>query len=195
MGKYKLSNVNITNLIDAGGFDSIESSRASLRVNLVSALTFASFALDDQGLLAFDPNLFPKPAFERVNDNLIENLDKEFQVLGLMVSGSPLDNYKKIIKENKGIKIEDIPNSKGKVKVFAILKNIKKILTKKNQNMAFINVYDETSEIELTLFPEAYLKSIPALKKNHIVVIDGYERANGEFSVDLIKDIKEYVNE
>lgn len=195
MGKYKLSNVNVTNLIDAGGFDSLESSRASLRVNLVSALTFASFALDDQGLLAFDPNLFPKPEFERVNDNLIENLDKEFQVLGLMVSGSPLDNYKKIIKENKGIKIEEIPDSKGTVKVFAILKNIKKILTKKSQNMAFINVYDETSEIELTLFPEAYLKSIPALKKNHIVVIEGYEKANGEFSVNLVKDIKEYVNE
>ena len=194
MGKYKLSNSNIINVIDAGCFDAIEPSRASLRFNLVRALTFASLALDDQGLLAFDPNLYPKPSFEKVEDDLIENLDKEFQVLGLMVSGSPLDNYKKEMKENKAIPIEQIENSKGKVTVFAIIKNIRKVVTKKGQAMAFISVYDETSEIELTLFPETYLKSMKAIKKNHIVVIDGYLRTNGEFSVDLVRDIKELTN-
>jgi len=158
-------------------------------------LIFASFALDDQGLLAFDPNLYPKPEFKRVNDDLIENLDKEFQALGLMVSGSPLEKYKKEIKDSKAIKIEEIDDSTGDVKVFAIIKNIRKTVTKKNQAMAFISVYDETSEIELVLFPETYLKSAKALKKNHIVVIDGYKNRKGEFSVTLVKDIKELVNE
>lgn len=195
MGKYKLSNPNIINLIDAGAFDSIEPSRASLRFNLVRALTFASFALDDQGLLVFDPNLYPKPAFEKVNDDLIENLDKEFQVLGLMVSGSPLENYKKEIKENKAITIEQLGDAKGNVTIFAIIKNIKKHLTKKSQSMAFVNVYDETSEMEITLFPETYLKSMKALKKNHIVIITGYMKYNGELSVDLVRDIKEITNE
>lgn len=195
MGQYKLNNSILINLIDAGCFDSIESSRASLRMNLVSALTFASFILDDQGLLVFDPNLYPKPAFQRVQDDLIENLNKEFQVLGLMVSASPLEKYKKEIEQYKGISIEQIPNAKGNIKVFAIIKNIKKIVTKKGQNMAFLSVYDESSEIELTLFPEAYLKSQKALKKNHIVMIGGYIRNNGEFNVDLIQDIKELTNE
>ena len=195
MGKYKLSNSNIINIIDAGCFDAIEPSRASLRFNLVRALTFASFALDDQGLLAFDPNLYPKPEFERVEDDLIENLDKEFQVLSLMVSGSPLENYKKEMKEAKATPIEQLENTKGKVTVFAIIKAIRKHLTKKNQAMAFVSVYDESSELEIVLFPEAYLKSMKSLKKNHIVVIDGYMKNDGQLSVNEVKDIKEFINE
>ncbi len=195
MGKYKLSNGNIINIIDAGCFDAIEPSRASLRFNLVRALTFASFALDDQGLLAFDPNLYPKPTFERVEDDLIENLDKEFQVLSLMVSGSPLENYKKEMKEAKATSLEQLVNTHGKVTIFAIIKNIRKHITKKNQAMAFVNIYDETSELEIVLFPEAYLKSMKSLKKNHIVVIDGYMKSDGQLSVNELKDIKEFINE
>ena len=195
VGKYKLSNSNIINIIDAGCFDAIEPSRASLRLNLANTLSYAMVVLDDKGLLAFDPNLYPKPSFGRVNDNLIENLDKEFQVLGLMVSGSPLENYKKERKDAKAIMIEEIDQSNSDVKVFAIIKNIKKVITKKSQPMAFVNVYDETSEIELTLFPETYAKSMKSLKKNHIVVIDGYLRKNGEFNVNSVTDIKEFLNE
>ena len=195
MGKYKLSNANLINLIDAGCFDSITPSRASLRINLVSALTFASFALDDQGLLAFDPKLYPKPEFRYVEDDLIENLNKEFQVLGLMVSASPLEKYKKEIKELKAISIEQLDDANGNVKIVAIIKNIRKIITKKGQNMAFVSVYDESSETEITLFPEAYLKSMKALKKNHIVVISGYMKKNRELSVDSLVDIKEFENE
>ena len=151
--------------------------------------------IDDQGLLAFDPNLYPKPVFDKVKDDLIENLDKEFQVLGLMVSGSPLEKYKKEIKESKAIKIEEIAESKGNFKVFAIVKAVRKRVTKKSETMAYITVYDETSDIELTVFPETYLKSSKVLKKNNLVVIDGYLRVNGEVSVQNIVDIKEFVHE
>lgn len=194
MGQHKLSNTTLINIIDAGGFDSIEKSRASLRLNISDALIFSSFVLDDQGILAFDPNLYPKPVFKRVEDDIIENLDKEFNVLGLMVSASPLDKYKKEIKQENAITLEQINDSHGTVKIFAIIKNIKKIVTKKKQAMAYISVYDETSEIELTLFPETYLKSMKAIKKNNIVVIEGYQRANGEFNVSSVIDIKELTN-
>ena len=195
MSQKKLNNNVLINLIDAGCFDSIESSRASLRTNLSNALIYASMIVDDQGLLAFDPKLYPKPAFKKEQDNLIENLDKEFQVLGLMVSGSPLDNYKKEIKETKAIKIEQIAESKGTIKFFAIVKAVRKTVTKKSQAMAFISVYDETSEIELVVFPEPYLKAAKALKKNNIVVIEGYLKNDGDFSVKSVTDVKEYVHE
>lgn len=191
IGKYKLSNVNLINLIDAGAFDAIEPSRASLRVNLVKAITYAEFILDDKGLLALDPKMFPKPEFDYVKDDLLENLDKEFQVLGLMVSGSPLESYKDKIVKYKAISLEDLQNATGSFKVFAIIKNIKKIVTKKSQNMAFITVYDENAETELTIFPEVYVKSMKALKKNHIVMIDGYVRKDGDINVDMVVDVKE----
>ena len=194
MGQYKLSNTTLINIIDAGGFDAIEKSRASLRLNISDALIFASFVLDDQGILAFDPNLYPKPVFKRVEDDIIENLNKEFNVLGLMVSASPLDKYKKERKDANAVTLEQIGDSHGNIKVFAIIKSIKKIVTKKKQAMAYISVYDETSEVEFTLFPETYLKSMKAIKKNNIVVIEGYQRNNGEFNVNSVIDIKELTN-
>ena len=42
MSQYKITNNNIINLIDAGCFDALEPSRASLRANLANALIFAS---------------------------------------------------------------------------------------------------------------------------------------------------------
>ena len=58
--------------------------------------------------------------------------------------------------------------------------------------MAYVTVYDDTSEMELTVFPEAYAKSISSLKKNNIVVINGYYRSfRDEFNVTLVTSLEE----
>ena len=58
--------------------------------------------------------------------------------------------------------------------------------------MAYVTVYDETLEMELTVFPEAYAKSVSSIKKNNIVVIEGYYRSfKDEFSVTQITSLEE----
>ena len=99
------------------------------------------------------------------------------------------------MKDTKAIKIEQIAESKGDVTFFAIVKIIRKKVTKKSQMMAFISAYDETSEIELTVFPDTYLESEKALKKNNIIVVTGYQKYDGDFSVKTIRDIKEFIHE
>ena len=179
-------------LIDAGAFDSIEPSRASLRLNIPNALSYANALADDQGLVAIDPSFLPKPVINKTEDNLLDNLNREFNALGLMVSGSPLDAYQTKIKSLKAIKLDQISASSGDVKVAAIIKNIKKITTKKKQQMAYITVYDDTLEVEFTVFPEAYAKSVSSIKKNNIVVIEGYYRSfKDEFSVTLVTSLEE----
>ena len=192
MKKYRFSDAQLMSLIDGGAFDSIEPSRASLRLNIPNALSYAGALLDDQGLVSIDPSFLPKPTLIRTEDDLLDNLNREFNALGLMVSGSPLDAYRAKIKSLKAISLEEINTSTGDVKVVGIIKNIKKITTKKKQQMAYITVYDDTLELELTVFPEAYAKSVSSIKKNNIVVIEGYYRSfKDEFSVTQVTSLEE----
>lgn len=191
MSKYRFSDVQLMNLIDAGAFDSLESSRASLRLNIPNALSYAGALLDDKGLLAIDPTFLPKPTIQKINDDYLENLNREFNALGLMVSGSPLDAYKSEISNLKAIKLDQISQSSGDIKTVAIIKNIKKVTTKTKQQMAFVTVYDDTCELELTVFADAFVKSFSSLKKNNIVVIEGYFRnLKQEFSVTQITSLE-----
>ena len=192
MKKHRFSDAQLMSIIDAGAFDSIEPSRASLRLNIPNALSYANALLDDQGLVSIDPNFLPKPAIIKTEDDLLDNLNRELNALGLMVSGSPLDAYKLKIKALKAISIDQINTSVGDVKVVGIIKNIKKITTKKKQQMAYVTIYDDTSELELTVFPEAYAKSVTSIKKNNIVVVDGYYRSfKDEFSVTQVTSLEE----
>lgn len=192
MKKYRFSDAQLISLIDAGAFDSLEPSRASLRLNIPNALSYANALVDDQGLVSIDPSFLPKPAIIKTEDDQVENLNREFNALGLMVSGSPLDSYQNKIKEIKAITLEQISNSTGDIKSVGIIKNIKKITTKKKEQMAYVTVYDDTLEMELTVFPEAYNKSISSLKKNNIVVIEGYYRTiKDEFNVTKILSLEE----
>lgn len=191
MSKYRFSDAQLMNLIDAGAFDSLEPSRASLRLNIPNALTYAGALVDDQGLLALDPSFLPKPTIQKIKDDFLENLNREFNALGLMVSGSPLDAYKTKIDALKAIKLDQIDSSSGNIKVVGIVKNVKKITTKKKQQMAFVTIFDDTSELELTVFADAFAKSISSLKKDNIVVVEGYYRnLKQEFSVSQITSLE-----
>ncbi|MBR4378213.1 MAG: DNA polymerase III subunit alpha [Bacilli bacterium] len=192
MKKYRFSDAQLMSLIDAGAFDSIEPSRASLRYTIPNALSYAGALLDDQGLLSIDPNFLPKPTVVRAEDDLLDNLNREFNALGLMVSGSPLNAYQSKIRSLKALPLDQITSSSGDIKVVGIIKNIKKITTKKKQQMAYVTIFDDTLEVELTVFPEAYAKSVSSIKKNNIVVVEGYYRSlKDEFNVTLVTSLEE----
>lgn len=194
MGKYKFNATQLNNLIDAGCFDEIEPSRASLRANVNNAYVYAEFVLGEDGMLILDPSLFAKPQFERVKDNELTNLNKEFEVLGLMISGSPIDAYKDQINKSKAVKLDELLETHAVTKSFAVIKSIKRIVTKKGDAMAFLTVYDDVSEMELTIFPKTYEKCFTVLKNNKVVVIVGYTK-NNEFIVDNMIDAKEFKDE
>lgn len=192
MKKYRFSDAQLMNLIDAGAFDSVEPSRATLRINIPSALSYAGALLDDQGILSIDPSFLPKPTLVRVDDDKLGDLNREFNALGLMVSGSPLDAYKDKIKALKAVKLDQVSNTAGDIKVVGIVKTVKKVTTKTKKQMAFVTIYDDSLEMELTVFADAFAKSFSSLKKNNIVVVDGYYRSiRDEFAVTLISSLEE----
>ena len=193
MAKYKLNNVQLINLIDAGAFDSLEKSRMSLRGAIPAALTYAEAIVKDDGSMVIDPNMFPKPTFHHIEDDYITNLNRERDALGLMISGSPLDLVQSTISRIGAKTIKQIPSTKGDIQVVCILKSVRQTKTKKGQSMCFISVYDDTGELELTVFSDAFEKSSMALKKKEsVIVISGYYNHTKEaFNIKLVQKLEE----
>lgn len=93
-----------------------------------------------------------KPADQRIK------LAWEKELLGLFVSGFPLDPWKeKIIA--RGVTIDKVHTEykDGKeVSLAVIVENLKITVTKKGDKMALLRLRDYTGTIEVALFPEAY---------------------------------------
>ena len=120
----------------------------------------------------------------------IEKLKWEKELLGLYVSGHPLERIRDKI-EKSGMTIKRIREEmKAGISVtFAcMVEEVKVIMTKKNEQMAFLKVGDLTSSIEGVIFPRTYaeLKDILALDTVVAVTAQISER-NGERSVIIEK--------
>ena len=170
MRRYKINESQINTLINAGAFDKLEPSRASLRASVKSAMQYAEliFKEDDQLNIGFSDLV--APYLIKDYDDPIENIDKEYEVLGIMLSDNPLRYKTDILKAKNVIPIveakEEINSS-----VAGLIRSVKTISTKKGANMAFIKIMDETDEMEVTLFPEAYLEGFSLLEKNKLVIL------------------------
>ena len=135
-----------------------------------------------------------KYAFEihpEVSDK--DKLSMEKEMLGIYISGHPLEKYRKLIQEQTNISTldlnqiddngEDIEhgynNVKTKfrdgqqVKYAGIITAIKKKYTKNNKIMAFVTIEDLYGSTEIIIFENAYMKSKESLFEENIVIVDG----------------------
>ncbi len=85
-----------------------------------------------------------------------EKLEWEKKLLGLFITGHPLDHLKEAL-ESGGITIKKAKRqmSETSVRVGVIISGIKKIITKSGDPMYFIQAEDLTDTIEVIVFPKA----------------------------------------
>lgn len=118
----------------------------------------------------------------------------EKELLGVYVSGHPLDVYKDKIQE-KGVTIAKILEKgidKKEIVLACHIDEVRMIITKKNQQMAFVKISDHTAFMETVIFPDLYKESRAFLKEGNLVVVRGkISLRNGEKSiiVDKIKEL------
>lgn len=176
----KIGEATILKLINAGCFDNLCSSRASLRATLKYALQFAELTYGEDGQMILDAALESNKQYFKAEDNPLENLNLENEVLGIMLSDNPLKYHKEKLNELGVISVEDAKEKWGNCTIAGIVTHIKTIKTKKNNTpMAFIKIIDEVGEIEVTIFPELFANNINLIVKNNILIIKGrYERSN-----------------
>ncbi|MEK7589819.1 MAG: DNA polymerase III subunit alpha [Patescibacteria group bacterium] len=118
----------------------------------------------------------------------------EKELLGLYISGHPLDKFKEKL-DNKYKKIKEIKETAGSgmtVVVSGIIEECKPILTKKGDQMAFIRIADMSDNIEAVFFPEIYAKSKTLVEQEKCVAIKGkLSTRNGGVSIiaDAVKEL------
>ena len=174
MYPYKITEVQMLKLIDAGAFDEFYPSRASMRVSLKSAMQYAELSYDENGQLSIGISKILPPSMIKANDDPLENLDKEYEILGIMLSDHPLKYKRDLLNQRGIIPLHDAENQKGNIAVCGIIKTRKVIKTKKGSNMAYIKLFDETGELEITVFPTLFQQSITLLDRNTTIIAKGH---------------------
>ena len=114
-------------------------------------------------------------------------LDMEKEMLGLYISGHPLDEYKDYIDKNSTIttielndvdvsenELEEKPNYDSKVVTICGIFNTGKILiTKSGKNMMFGELEDLFGTVELVIFPTTYEKFGNILQDDIVIKVTG----------------------
>ena len=107
MTQYKISDTQIHNLIDAGAMDIFSASRESMRMSVRKGMQYSILITDTNGQLNLGIPLHDYPKLIEQHDDPIENLNKEYTAIGIMLSDSPLA-YKKDLIESAGADITQI---------------------------------------------------------------------------------------
>ncbi len=183
----------IESLIMCGAMDSLPGHRAQLLVMLDEALDKAEarrrereaaqislFQLDESaagpkpdhtGQIAIGPADYPQvPEWSQAH-----RLKEERELLGVYLSGHPLDSYSHLTNRPEVQPIGRLAEAHGQpsVKVVGMILEVKRIQTKKGEPMAFLQLEDRTAQTEVVVFPQTFAKYRDLLEKERLIVLEG----------------------
>jgi len=184
-------------LIKSGALDSF-GERGQMLSNLEEILSYSKEIGKksvDQGSL-FSGAEIDQPALRlRKAPNISEEdrLSWEKELLGLYVSGHPLDKFKEKLKKGLPIKEVKAKIHPGMTVVLAgHIDIIRDIITKGGKKMAFVSMHDLTDKIEVVVFPKIYEEQKDILEEGKYIMDKGkLSERNGELGVidDKIKEL------
>ena len=218
----------VESLIKAGVFEEFEQTRATLLASFEQIIDGiqsekkrgldGQVSMFDMGTKEEKEDMQKKKyAFEihqEVSDK--EKLSMEKEMLGIYISGHPLEKYRKLIQQQTNIstldinQIEEQNNTENtehgyntitkfkdgqQIRYAGIITSIKKKYTKNNKIMAFVTIEDLYGSVEIIVFESAYMKSKDSLIEENIVIVDGRLSIREDDATTIIaneiKDFKE----
>ncbi|HJV44957.1 MAG TPA: DNA polymerase III subunit alpha [Bacillota bacterium] len=117
-----------------------------------------------------------------------ENLELEKELLGLYVSGHPLDEFDYILRRKEVTPISEL-TSASKIEMIlsaGVLVEVKTITTKKGESMAFATLEDKLGQAELVFFPNVYNRYLSLIKKDKKLVVQGKVEQASEGKAKII---------
>ncbi|MFZ3015591.1 MAG: OB-fold nucleic acid binding domain-containing protein, partial [Minisyncoccia bacterium] len=122
-----------------------------------------------------------------------EKLLWEKELLGLYISGHPLDRIREKL-EKRDINIKKIKEELGNgmpVTIAGIIESVRQVVTKNNERMAFLRIADLTDSIEAVVFPKLFTTSADVFIPEKCIALSGkVSLRNGEKSL-IIEAAKE----
>jgi DNA polymerase-3 subunit alpha len=123
---------------------------------------------------------------EALPASMQDKLIWEKELLGLYISGHPLDKFKDILsKRSVDIrKVEEEYREGMAVVLGGIVEEVRNVITKGNDQMAFVRLADLSGTIEIVVFPKIFTEAKDMLMAEQCVVIKGrVSNRNGETSI------------
>ena len=214
----------IESLIKAGVFDEFEQTRSTLMASYEDIVDSISDS-NKKGLKGqvtmFDLAFGNSENQDEESDNQLENLkynytvlkefsDKELlamekEMLGLYISGHPLEEYRlaiekestidtlkmKNIQEDESsetVELDDKPKYRDgqMVRIVGIIESVKKKYTKTNKIMAFTTIEDLYGQCEIIVFENCYQMCSNILLEGSIVLIEGRLNIREDEAVKIV---------
>ena len=192
MSNKEANKRTIDSLIMAGAFDSFGVNRRQMTMvypeiidqvtnekkkNATGQMSLIDFMGEEQAK-AFEVQYPDVPEFSR--DILLSG---EKEMLGLYVSGHPLDDVKEMLEEMTNITTADFLIDEETLQTVAkdnreytlggMIETVTHKITKNGENMAFIQIEDLTGTMEVIIFPRTFEKYRELLTENNAIIIKG----------------------
>lgn len=168
-------------LVYAGALDDFKLTRATLLQSIDDVYESSESVGDANNLLA-ELGLNVKKEIKEVEEMpSITKSEYEREYLGFYVTDHPIIT---LFKENQFLSIYPLNVQNEKVPMLVMIPSLRKIRTKKGQNMAFVNIMDGINEIEGVIFPDTY-KSLDNINiENKPLIIQGkFEKRNDKMQL------------
>lgn len=172
----------LESLIMASAFDSFDDNKKTLMNNLDEVLNYVELA-QDAGLIEI-----PEPMIDKFQEySKDELIRQEFLLFGFYLSEHPVSNYK----DEHSLSTLDMNRYVDKyMELILEINNIREVVTKKNDVMAFVRASDEYKQIDLTLFPKIY-KENRDIQVHDIVKVSGsVEKRLDNYQLIVTKIVK-----
>ncbi len=184
----------IESLIKCGAFDSLGARRSQLMAVYESIIDSVQrnrkniiegqVSMFDTGKIKNTYNTESLPDLKEFDSRIKLAMEKE--MLGIYVSGHPLDEYEEVINrsvslnssqiaefmEDEGI-VNSLVYDGSRVKMGGIILSLQNKITKNNNLMCFLTLEDFYGEIEVIVFPKILDKYKQHIKIDGMVIIDG----------------------
>ena len=184
--------------IKTGAFDSFGYSRSDLLFNLEAIQAYGAKCQKDVGSGQTDlfammgeagaiPEVEIKPAPTQYSEK--EQLMWERELMGLYLSAHPLDKYDVYFEEQTNpMNLITPENNNKSITIGGIITNIRTILTKKGDKMAFVKLENKSDEAEFIVFPSVFAEHGAKLEIDNVLRVNGKINAtdkNGNLTSDV----------
>lgn len=173
---------SMESLILSGAFDSFGIHRAQLMANLDDLIDRVQKKkkLHDDLQIDMFADIYGKQSeeyewIEVVSYTEQQLLQLEKEVLGIYLSGHPLGTYRTILNRYVSHTADELIELRDGQNVIlgGLINDVKIILTKKGQQMAFVQIEIDSDEIELVVFPNQFKLYNSQLIKDQGILIQG----------------------
>lgn len=183
-----LNKKSLESLIKVGVFDSLNTDRAGLLAKIEEILAFSQNikrSLNSSQISLFGANYQASPGLfkKELNGNGApipdkEKLSWEKELVGLYISGHPLNQFSEKLKNNRIKPIKELLADKRGVngnsrRIAGVISNVKRIISKLGQPILFAKIEDLGGGLEVIVFSDTLAKNPTVWRENNVVIVEG----------------------